>query len=182
MTADSHEIHREAPTDSEGHPIHPERGHRICGARKSDRTTPTDHGRERDEYEYCLLAAGWGTDSQFGACRKHPYKGSQIGKANPNYDHGAFSEHFRSDLTEGEKEALEDGVDRLSDPEGARELAIEMAAEAAIKYKRSGDTRFHREFRQLCETFNIAPGDELSIDVSGIEAAFMNDLRESYDE
>lgn len=119
--------------------------------------------------------------SPAGKCRFHGGE-SKSGEENGNYKHGAFSKHFRSDLTESEAEALRDGIERLRDPESARDLAIEMAVEAALKYKRSGDTRFQREFRQLCETFNIAPGDELALDLGGIEGAFMQDLRSAHDE
>lgn len=166
MTEESHEIHEEAPTDDEGHPIHPERGHRICGARKSDRTTPTEHGRERDEYTYCLQVAGWGTDSDVGACRDHPYTGSQIGKSNPNHSTGAYSKHMRSDLTDSEREAFDELVASLEDPDDTLDAIRELAAEALLKYKRSADQRFLREFRQLADTFNMAPNED-SVEITG---------------
>jgi hypothetical protein len=65
-------IHPDAPTDDEGHPVHPERDIRICARTKSDETTPTDHGRERDDIPYCTLAAGWGVEeASEGACDHH---------------------------------------------------------------------------------------------------------------
>lgn len=131
---------------------------------------------------YCRARAGKGTDHVGQGRCKHHGGASLSGPDNPAYKHGAFSKHFRSDLTDEEKAALEDGMEALEEPEKAREIAIEMAMEAAIKYKRSGDTRHQREFRQLCETFNIAPSDELSIDLDGLEAAFMQDLREANSE
>lgn len=176
---DDYEVHEKAPTDEEGHPIHPEKGYRICGARKSDRTTPTNHGRERDDYAYCLQAAGWGTDHTIGACRNHPYTGSQFGERNPSYKHGAFSKHFRSDLTDDETDAFDDLVDALEDKEEAPSVIREIAAETLMKYKRSGDTRFLREARQLLDAFNIVPNaDKLELD--GLEALFMRDLREAH--
>jgi len=66
------QIHPDAPTDEEGHPVHPEKDHRICARTKSDQTTSTDHGRERDDIPYCTLAAGWGVDGRSdGACDHH---------------------------------------------------------------------------------------------------------------
>lgn len=168
MTDEAHQIHEEAPTDAEGHPIHPERGHRICGAEKSDRTTPTEHGRERDEYAYCLQPAGWGTEGEYGACSNHPYKGSQIGTSNPNHCTGAYSDHMQSDLTPDEQDAYEELVDALEDPDHALDAIRELAAEALLKYKRSADQRFLREFRQLADTFNLAPNsDQMEVEHSG---------------
>jgi hypothetical protein len=169
MTGDEYTISSVPPRDEEGHPIHPERGHRICGAVKSDKTTPTEHGRERDDVEYCLLAAGWGTDSNVGACRKHPYSGSQLGASNPNYEHGAYSEHLRSQLTEQESEAYEDLVKALQDPTEALGAIRELAAEVAIKYQRTGDDRFLREFRQLADTFNMAPNEDVTALTDGTD-------------
>lgn len=109
MTDDEteYEISDEPPRDEDGHPIHPERGHRICGATKSDRTTPTEHGRERDEYDYCLLAAGWGEDRKVGPCQRHPITGEQWGESNPNYEHGLNSE-LLSDKDKEKLDELED--------------------------------------------------------------------------
>jgi len=128
-----------------------------------------------DEYNYydkfwrcgraedCGLAAGWGTDhTGVGACSKHGGNGgAPTGEDNGNYKHGAFSEHLRSDLTDDENQAIEDMVGAFNDPEEARELIAEQAAEAWLKYKRSADTRFLREYRQLAETFNLAPNEDV---------------------
>lgn len=152
-------IHPEAPVDDEGHPIHPERGHRICARAKSDRTTPTKHGRERDDVPYCTLAAGWGVeDSTSGACDHHGGNaGAPEGDDNGAYEHGAYTEHIIDDLTEREREAFDAMVRQLHDGEddGQRDLLREQAVEAYLKYKRSGDDRFLREYRQLLSEFNI---------------------------
>jgi len=154
MTDEDYEISEAPPRDDEGHPIHPERGHRICGAVKSDRTTPTDHGRERDEYEYCLLAAGWGTDRGVGPCSKHPVTGEQWGESNPNYEDGTYSEFedFMYDsLTEREREAIESlDLDKDGD-----QFVRDAVKEAYVRYRRSGDSRHLREYRQLISEFNI---------------------------
>ena len=165
MTDDSFEISEEPPRDDQGHPIHPEREHRICGATKSDRTTPTDHGRERDEYDYCLLAAGWGTDRKVGPCSKHPVTGEQWGESNPNYDDGAYSEfeEFMFDsLTDREREAVE----ALNLDEDSDQFAKDVVKEAYAKYLRTGDDRFLREARQWASEFGVieTPADQLEVD------------------
>lgn len=161
MTGDEHdeseyEISEEPPRDEQGHPVHPDpdKDHRICAAVKSDRTTPTDHGRERDEYDYCLLAAGWGTDRSVGPCQKHPISGEQWGKSNPNYESGAYSEFtnlLESDLSERERKALE----ALDLDEDGDEFVRDAIKEAYLKYKRTGDDAFLREVRQWMSEFNI---------------------------
>ena len=155
---DDYTIADEAPRDEAGHPTHPERGHRICAGTKSERTTPTKHGRERDDYDYCLLAAGWGVeDKNEGPCKHHLGAVDNRGDRNGNYKHGAFSEHLMSDLSDRERESYQDLVEQLTDPETAIGAIRQQTAEAYLKYKRSGDTRFLREYRQLADTFNLAP-------------------------
>jgi hypothetical protein len=85
---------------------------------------------------------------------------SHDGENNANFKHGAFSKHLRSDLTDSELDAIDDMVDAFENPEKAREEIAEQAAEAWLKYKRSADTRFLREYRQLAETFNLAPNED----------------------
>jgi hypothetical protein len=159
-----YEISDAPPRDDDGHPIHPERGHRICGAVKSERTTPTEHGRERDEYDYCLLAAGWGEDRDVGPCSKHPISGEQWGSSNPNYEDGTYSEFedFMYDsLTDQEREAL----DALNLDEDGDDFAKSVVKEAYAKYLRSGDDSFLREARQWASEFGVIerPADELDI-------------------
>jgi len=167
MTDDDveYEISEAPPRDDEGHPIHPEQGHRICGAVKSDRTTPTAHGRERDEYDYCLLAAGWGEDRSVGPCSKHPVTGEQWGQSNPNYEDGTYSEFedFMFDsLTDREREAL----GALDLDEDADAFATDVVKEAYAKYLRTGDDRFLREARQWASEFGVIerPADQLEVD------------------
>lgn len=104
--------------------------------------------------EPCGHPSGWGTDSDTGPCKFHG--GTQpTGKDSPNYKHGAFSKHFKSDLTEKEEDAYDDLVDVLGDSEQAGDVVQELAGEAILKYKRSGDPRFLREARQLLSEFNV---------------------------
>lgn len=161
------EIASEAPTDEAGHPIHPERGHRICAGTKSDRTTPTEHGRERDEYEYCLLAAGWGVDGKTeGTCKHHLGAVDNRGENNPNYKTGAYSEYqdFMFDsLTEREREA----VDALDFDEHASQFARDVVKEAFGKYLRTGDDRFLREARQWASEFGVIEAAPDKLEVEG---------------
>lgn len=171
MTNDTeYELSDEPPRDDQDHPIHPERGHRICGARKSDRSTPAPHGRSRDDYEYCLQSAGWGTDRDIGPCRNHPFSGEQWGESNPNYKNGAYAKHFKHDLTASEQEAYEDVLEKLDgDPEDALSIPMQLAAEAIMKYKRGGDQRLLREARQILAEFNLVPNaEEIQIEGNGI--------------
>lgn len=128
----------------------------------------------------CGLSPGWGTDSDSGRCKFHG-GASPSGEDNGNYKHGAFSDHLRSDLTDDELEAIEEMVGAFDDPEEARGLIAEQAAEAWLKYKRSADTRFLREYRQLADTFNLAPNaDELELSGDGGGALEVVVNREAY--
>lgn len=96
-------------------------------------------------------------------CRMHggTNDGAPSGDENGNHKHGAFSEHFRSDLTDDEKGALEAVIAHLESIDDERSLAAEVAAEALLKYKRSGDSRFMREARQWFSDFNLLPSVEI---------------------
>lgn len=163
---DEFTISEEPPRDESGHPIHPERGHRICGATKSDRTTPTEHGRERDDFDYCLLAAGWGKDRSVGPCSKHPVTGEQWGESNPNHKHGGYSEFqdfMQDSLTESEQEAMA----ALDLDEEGDTFAQDVVKEAYLKYHRTGDDRFLREARQWASEFGVIekPAEKLEAKV-----------------
>jgi hypothetical protein len=152
------EISEVAPTDDEGHPIHPDpdKDHRICGAEKSDRTTPTDHGRERDDVPYCTLRAGWGTDSDVGACTHHPYKGSQIGKSNPNFKHGRTSEYFRSKLSDRQEEVYDEIVETLEDEDQDPEQILNRVfGRLLLVGEGSLDASLLREARQWASEFGV---------------------------
>mgnify|MGYP000061893048 CR=1 FL=1 len=106
-----------------------------------------------------------------GYCENYPVQGAErcrmhggtqpTGADSPNFEHGAYSDHMQSDLTESEREAYEELVDALEDPDQALDAIRELAAEALLKYKRSADQRFLREFRQLADTFNLAPNEDV---------------------
>ncbi|MEE6210840.1 hypothetical protein U3A55_11845 [Salarchaeum sp. III] len=165
------QVHPDAPRDDDGHPVHPEKGHRICGRAKSDRTTPSEHGRERDDYPFCLQRAGWGLggDITEGACKNHGGGGgAPSGEANGAYKHGAFSEQFQRDLSDSEQDALDNVVDVLDDPTQTSAFVRETIGELILKYKRSGDPRFVREARQWASEFgaiDVAPEQvEMAVD------------------
>lgn len=121
-----------------------------------------DHGGDQGE---CGLPAGWGTDFDSGKC-KHHRGTSPDGKSHEGNDHakkhGAFSDHFRSDLTDAEADALEAVVEHLREIDDERSLAAEIAAEALLKYKRSANSRFLREARQWFSDFNLLPNEDIT--------------------
>jgi len=86
------QYHPAAPTDDEGYPVHPERGHHICGRGKND-TSESENGRDRNEYPFCLLAAGQGTDKSTpgAACSHH---GGASSGAPPHNDNAARHEMY----------------------------------------------------------------------------------------
>lgn len=92
-------------------------------------------------------------------CRMHGGS-SPKGEDHPSFKHGAYSKLLRSDLSDREREAMDDLVGDLEDEEASLDVVREMAAEAALKYKRCGDHRFLREFRQLVSEFNLAPNED----------------------
>lgn len=97
--------------------------------------------------------------------------------------HGAFKEHFHSDLTEAEAEAIDSLVSHLSDVDGPRAVAAEVASEALMKYKRSADSRFLREARQWFGDFNLIPnGDELELSGDGANPLNVVVNREEYED
>lgn len=168
MTDEDFKISEEPPRDDHGHPVHPERGHRICGAVKSDRTTPTDHGRERDDYEYCLLPAGWGAGDERdeGPCSKHPVSGEQWGESNPNFKTGATSDYFKSKLSERQQDVYDEVADALADPESAMDAIRYMATQMMLVGEHANDAAMVREGRQLLSEFGVVevPADRLELE------------------
>jgi hypothetical protein len=175
------------PRDEQGHPIHPEKGYRICGAVKSDRTTPTEHGRERDEYDYCLSTAGWGTDRDVGPCSKHPITGEQWGESNPNYSHGAYSDlkpfddYMMKPAPDEHREALE-SVD--FDEHGAQ-FAATMIRRLTHEFRITGDPRKAAEARQWASEFGLieAAPDKLEVETDlGLTPEEKEQLDEAFGE
>lgn len=131
-------IHPDADVDEDGRPIHPDedKDHAICAAPKSDRTSPTEHGRERDEIPYCTLAAGWGRDGiSRGHCTKHgAAKRDMSGWDNPNARHGLYFDLDRSSLDDRELELLGE----LDDVESKEQLE-QLANLMGVRFRRAYD-------------------------------------------
>jgi len=184
----THRIHPDASTDEAGNPVHPENPDRyICGRGKSEQTTSTDHGRERDDVDYCMLTAGHGTKDpkrtgEPGVACTHHGGDSPRGEENGNFKTGAFSEYFTSHLTDTEQTAFDEARQALEDPESAQEIARHAATICLVKFRRSGDERFLRRFESICDKFAIAPEDELTVHHEGLEDAFMSNLREYHED
>jgi hypothetical protein len=116
-------------------------------------------------------------------CRMHGGTAAEknAGADNGNFEHGAYSEHFKSDLSDREQEAFGDLVDALADESRTQDVLREAAAELFLKYKRSGDPRFLREARQLLSEFNVVDATdhhehEFDLSMSSDEKAQLNDL------
>ncbi|WP_226043493.1 hypothetical protein [Natrinema sp. DC36] len=169
MTDDeNYEISDEPPRDEDGHPVHPEKEHRICGATKSDRTTPTSHGRERDEYDYCLLAAGWGEDRSVGPCQKHPVTGEQWGESNPNFKAGQTSEYFKSKLSPRQRDVYDEVVTALDDDEDADTILTHFATRLMMLGEHSSDAALYKAGLETLSKFNIVENpDEINMNHSG---------------
>jgi len=161
-----YEIAQEPPRDEKGQPIHPEKGYPICAAKKSDRTTPTEHGRERDDVDYCLQRAGWGTDRDIGPCRNHPVTGEQWGKSNPNFKDGATSEYFKSKLSERQRDVYDEVAEKLADPDEATNILRQVATRIILVGEHSNDPAMVREGRQLLSEFNIVENSD-SVHIDG---------------
>ena len=130
----------------------------VCGCTKRDGTG--------DE---CQLPSGWGTGNDSGPCKYHGGSGGAPEENDNATDHGAFKEHFRSDLVDDEIDAIDALVKDLQDVEGFKAVPAEVAAEALMKYKRSGDSRFLREARQWFSEFNLVENaDTIKHEGSGI--------------
>lgn len=128
-----------------------------------------DYGGTNSGGDPCGRPAGWGTDFEDGKCKHH--RGTNAdGSSHENNDnattHGAFKEHFRSDLEPEEKDAIDDMVQALREINDERAIPAEVAAEALMKYKRSADSRFLREARQWFSEFNLLPNAQ-EVEVSG---------------
>lgn len=116
-----------------------------------------------------------------GKCDVHGGK-SKSGPENGNFRHGAFSKHFTSHLTDTEFDAFEEARELLENPEGAQDVARTAAASCLMKFKRTGDERFLRRFEGLCDKFGIAPEDELTVNMPGVEEAILEDVRRHHEE
>jgi len=130
-----------------------------------------DHGGTNSDGEPCGRAAGWGTPNDSGRCRRH-LGTSPDGSSHEGNDwaatHGAYSSSFVENfLTEEEIERVEQFEELTDTAEGAQAVARTVAGIAMEQFRRTGDQRFLQRFESLCDTFGIAPADEVDINHSG---------------
>lgn len=121
--------------------------------------------------EPCGHPEGWGTENDTGPCKHH----GGAGGAGENHEgndwaakHGAYSESFVTDfLTDAEQKRVDDLREVMGTPEGAQEDARLTAAILKEQWRRTGDERFVRRYESICDTFGIAPPDELEVSGDG---------------
>lgn len=181
MTDEDYEIASEPPSDSDGHPVHPDQDkhHKICAATKSDRTTPTEHGRERDDVEYCLLPAGWGTDREFGPCRNHPIEGPQLGESNPNFKDGRTSEYFKSKLSERQREVYDEVRESMGEDADPSEVLSAFITRLMLLGEHAQDASIIREARGWAKDFGVLETPPEKHEVSGtVEHDHQHDVPE----
>lgn len=119
MPEERHNYHPDAPTNDDGYPIHPERGHPICGRNKSGGSPEYHNKNSRTDVPYCLRRPGHGCDEDRGrgqACSDHGGEaGAPEGPRNGNWKLGLYSDYMTEDDAERAEDWLElsDG-DRLT--------------------------------------------------------------------
>jgi hypothetical protein len=110
---------------------------------------------ERDDVEYCLQRAGWGTDRDVGPCRNHPVTGEQWGESNPNFKHGRTSEYFRSKLSGRQQEVYNDVVEELADDGDPDDLLAAVVGRLLLLGEHARDSSLLREARQWAADFGV---------------------------
>jgi hypothetical protein len=133
----------------------------------ADVETCGDHGGTNRRDEPCGRTAGWGTDFDDGKCRQHRGT-SPDGTSHEGNDwaatHGAYSDSFVEDfLRDEEIERVEQFEELAGSVEGAQAVARTAAGIALEQFRRTGDERFLRRYESICDTFEIAPTDELEL-------------------
>jgi hypothetical protein len=126
--------------------------------------TPTD-GRCNDECDDGGYCEAYPMDN--GWCFQHGGQRENGGAPEGNdnaVDVGAWAEDFYEDfLTEAEKERVFRSAEALENPESAKEVARHAASVCLEQFRRTGDERFFRRWESICDTFEIAPTDELEL-------------------
>jgi hypothetical protein len=111
-------------------------------------------------------------------CRMHIGKNGDSHQNNDNaVDVGAWAEDFYEDfLTKAEKERVFKSAEALENPQNAKKVARHAASVCLEQFRRTGDERFIRRYESLCDTFGIAPPDELAVSGSGDDGEILIDL------
>lgn len=127
-------------------------------------------GAQNRNDEPCGLSAGWGTDHNGeGRCKFHGGNNPK-GEDHPNYKHGGYSKYLSADsFTDDERTRAEAIYDDLQDPNTAQDVGRSMAMDLYVRWDRTKDTRYAREFRQFCETFGFSPEEiqRMAVEHSG---------------
>jgi hypothetical protein len=78
----------------------------------------------------------------------------------------AYSQSFVEEfLRDDEIERVQQFRELTETPEGARATAKLAAGVALEQFRRTGDPRLLRRYESICDTFGIAPADELAVDM-----------------
>jgi len=117
----------------------------------------------------CELKAGWGTDHVgVGACKLHGGATENAGAPEGNNNAvsvKAWAEDFYEEfLTDAEQERVMKSAEILGENATAKEQAQHAASVCLEQFRRTGDERFLRRYESICDTFNIAPDEEISVD------------------
>lgn len=126
-----------------------------------------DHGGTNRHDEPCGQPAGYGTDFDSGKCKHHRGTDSD-GSSHEGNDwaakHGAYSKSFVEDfLTDDEIDRVRQFEELTESLEGTQAIARTAAGIALEQFRRTGDDRFLRRYESICDTFGIAPADELEL-------------------
>lgn len=126
-----------------------------------------DHGGTNRKGEPCGQPSGYGTDFNSGKCKHHRGTNSD-GSSHQGNDwaatHRAYSQSFVEDFfREDEIERVRQFEELTESVEGAQAIARTAAGIALEQFRRTGDDRFLRRYESICDTFGIAPADELEL-------------------
>lgn len=131
--------------------------HDVCGATKRDGSG-----------DPCQLPAGWGTDKQTGACKYHGGAGGAPEGNDNAVTVAAWAEDFVTDfLRDDEIKRVKDFAEIAGEPASAQEAAAYAAGLALEQFRRTGDERFLRRYESISDTFEMAPTEEMDVNLEG---------------
>lgn len=83
-------------------------------------------------------------------------------------DVGAWADDFfEGFLTQEEQRRVKEMAQALDDSATAREVGQHVAILALEQFRRTGDERFLRRYESVCDTFGVAPADEVEVSGEG---------------
>ena len=99
-------------------------------------------------------------------CRMHGADGGAKEGNNNAVTVAAWAEDFVTDfLRDDEIDRVKDFAEIAGEPESAQEAAGYAAGLALEQFRRTGDGRFLRRYESIMDTFNLAPDDEMNLNV-----------------